>query len=485
MNSNYYIDNEIGLLEKVIVHRPDKGIGMIIPKKAQEWLYEDIVDIDIMQHEYDYFYKILLAFLDPEALHTCFRDEEKGYRHNDMYASSKVLDIQDVLARLLQHEALKTKIVASICGIEGCSFAIQQQLLNELPGQSALNAYELAEVLLSGILHYEENGKKTEKFIFPPIPNFVFTRDIGIMINDCFLLSKTAKQARARESVLVKYIAFYGLFHDNPDKIIEIADDDELFLLDEQEKSNQKITLEGGDVMMVAPGHLLVGCSERTSANGINKVIDHFLETPDSGIYKISVVALPHRREVMHIDTVLTPVKRNLWVIYDVFEKSMHNQAFYPVQKQGSDHDFPVTQYRLTPDGNISTCNYTSLKSLLIDISVDDFGCKKEEVQFVEGGDGIFPFNEREQWTDACNLLAVQEGVVIGYDRNYKTIESFRRKGFKIIHAVSFIEKLRKGEKPEDHIAGDTLIVLPSSELSRARGGSHCMSMPLKRSKIV
>ncbi len=83
----------------------------------------------------------------------------------------------------------------------------------------------------------------------------------------------------------------------------------------------------------------------------------------------------------------------------------------------------------------------------------------------------------------SCNLLALKEGVVLGYDRNDKTIEAFKDKGFDVIHAHELIEKLEKGEVTVEALE-DTLVLMPSSELSRARGGFHCMSMPLLRDEL-
>ncbi|CAF1232832.1 unnamed protein product, partial [Didymodactylos carnosus] len=113
----------------------------------------------------------------------------------------------------------------------------------------------------------------------------------------------------------------------------------------------------------------------------------------------------------------------------------------------------------------------------------EDLGCSKESVKFIYSGDNEFPYGAREQWTDSCNLLALKEGVVIGYDRNDKTVEAFKHAGFNVVKATDLLKQFESKEREPETLI-DTLILLPSSELSRARGGSHCMSLPLLRANI-
>lgn len=126
---------------------------------------------------------------------------------------------------------------------------------------------------------------------------------------------------------------------------------------------------------------------------------------------------------------------------------------------------------------------FDNLEDLLTDISVNDLH-STNPVQFIYSGNNEFPYDSREQWTDSCNLLAIKEGVVLGYDRNDKTIDAFRRLGFNIAEAADLIHALEQGEITIDSIK-DTLILFPSAELSRARGGFHCMSMPLMRDDVT
>ncbi len=487
MNTNQpiHVNSEIGTLRRLLVHSPDAGIGKIVPRKSEEWLYDDIVDIEKMRAEYKEYLKVLLWVLDPDKIrgrHTG-GDFFKPSNKDAYFNSDKVMDIERLLIRILEKEATKQRLVTHICASEECSFKITN-LLMELP------APQLARILISGVI----SDGDSDVFVFPPIPNFIFTRDIGIIINDHLLLTKPAEAAREREAIITKYIAYYELFKqdaangDFSDRVIELQED-KSFLLDDPKKRG---TVEGGDVMMVSPEHLVIGCSVRTSPSGVEKVIRQLFSR--NVLSKVSVVKIPPKRDYMHIDTVFTMVKRNMWIVFGKFaNKDTQTQIAATLQShkekaEDSNNEVVVTQFIRKPlaDGHydIETKALPSLEALLRQVCTVDYGCKEEEVDIVYCAGGRFPYDEREQWTDACNLLALKEGVVIGYDRNKETEKEFAKRGFNLMKTSTFIKQMEAGANLEEVLKGDTFLLLPSSELSRARGGSHCMSMPLLRDRV-
>ncbi len=468
------VNSEIGRLRRLMVHNPDNGLAKVIPSKAQDWLFEDIIHLDTMRrHEYDYYIKILLYFLDPDKIEGRLSEIDNPNKqrafydpsHPDYFNSDKVIDPQFLLSEILEHRELRIKLVASICAIEKTPYKLLDQLLGQ-------DSRTLAHTLISGIMPEGD-------IIFPPIPNFIFTRDIGIVINDHILLNRPAKLVRVRESLIMKYVFYnHPYFREYQDKIIELAEDEHQFFMNEGEEEANQITLEGGDVMVVHQSHLVIGCSERTSVRAVNKVIQTLFEK--NVVEKVSVIKVAKKRDFMHIDTIFTQIKRNIWVLFGALSK--RNKQFLAEDPLSSEvkHRPQIIQFH---KGRIKTpLHFEYLEDLLNDISQNDFK-SAEPTQFIYSGNGEFPFGLREQWTDSCNVLALQEGVVIGYDRNNKTAEAFEALGFEVINAKDLISQLEKGERNAQEIK-DMLILLPSAELSRARGGSHCMSMPLWREAV-
>ncbi|WP_407429774.1 arginine deiminase family protein [Arcticibacter sp.] len=472
--SEINVDSEIGRLRTVLIHSPDNGIGRVAPSKAQDWLFEDILHLDTVRKEYDYYVQVLLYFLDPEKLREKIRS---GDRQNHdrafykpgiqgFYASDRVLEIEKLLADILENEGIREKLCAAVCAIEGCSYNQQSDL-------NALEPARLARILISGSLQSGE-------MLFPPIPNLIFTRDLGIVINNYILLNKPAKKARNREALLARYICYnHPLFAAYRDHILEIPQQVQHFLRP-GEAPDEKATLEGGDVMVVSPNHVIIGCSERTSPSGVTQAMRLLFD--NHVVEKVTVVKIPHKRDYMHIDTLFTQVNRHTWVVLHSIcsgrNKIKGQPLEYLTEKKKPDQ-VQILQFKRNKD---EPKKFKSIESLLASVSLKDLGSTEEPV-FIYSGNDEFPHDEREQWTDSCNLLTLKDGVVLGYDRNDRTVEAFKASGFGVIHVEEFIEKMEAGETDINSLKS-TLILMPSAELSRARGGFRCMSMPLLRDPI-
>lgn len=542
-----YVTSEIGPLRRIMIHRPDIGIGKIIPTKFQDLMYDDIVHLPSMQKEYDEYIRILLYFLDPKKIEALNRQAPGGNTeddpdlldpsHPDFVDSDKVIDVQTVLGKLLAPKGadglpnpVRTRLISAICAIEECSYETEMQL-------HQLDSAQLAKTLITGLLPGAQKNPQIQKFLFPPVPNLVFTRDIGVVIQDHYVVSKACKLARKRESLLAKFIAYYHFFGQDQSKVIEMAQDSAFFLLDSKEQKRHQISLEGGDVMMISPRHVLIGVSERTTASAVNSFIHKIFSTGALQVEQITVIRIPRRREQMHIDTVFTQVKRNMWVLYGKFSevlkkekekkqvdyldklhhqreqnfveeteifqfyKYKHPQGYHPERNflLENPEDYALLNRDLHARG-LPACaaKPQGLEDLLRQLSIIEFRVPPQEVILLYSGNGIFPDDDREQWTDSCNLLALREGVVIGYNRNTITHQEFRKayqkhyrrqgkdlpagmaKGFEVVTAAELIRRFEAGEARPDSIR-DTLIELSSDELSRARGGSRCMSQPLQR----
>jgi arginine deiminase len=482
MSKNYsnklQVSSEIGRLRRLLVHSPDSGLGKVVPSKAQDWLFEDIVHLDtIRRKEYDFYTKLLLYFLDPKKIKGKLKnvDAEKNKRnfykpeHDDFFRSDRVVELQWLLADILQDHEIKLKLAASVCAIENCSYESQKELL-------VLDNVSLSKTFINGTI---DKGR----MIFAPIPNFIFTRDIGIVINDFILLNKPAKKARMREALIVRYIFFNHPFFKNYHKnVIELSDTHHHFLLP-KEADDKKVTLEGGDVMVISKDHILIGVSERTTMEAAHQTVNILFEK--NIVKKITIIKIPKKRDYMHIDTVFTQVKRNVWVMLGIFsKKAIKHEDDDAVQRilEGNKKDDKLKIIQFRKKDIERPKFFDNLEDLLVDISKNDM-LSKEQVKFIYSGNNEFPFDAREQWTDSCNLLALKEGVVLGYDRNDKTVEAFKENGFSIITAQELIEQMENDEIQVENLK-DLLILMPSAELSRARGGFHCMSMPLLRDDL-
>ena len=415
MRPRLNVHSEVAPLKKVIVHFPDDGIEIVTPSNALEFLYDDIVYLDRMRQEHTLFWNVIEAFI--------------GRRN--------VYDTENLLLEVLKKNKIaKSNLIDFVCIHEKCDENIKKAM-------QRLNNEDLVYTLFTG---YLERGNRQ---IFSPLPNYIFTRDIGVMVNDHVIICQAAKNARTRENIITRCIIyFHPVF-----KSVQIEKNSKI--IDLTKSGDDDITLEGGDIMMFDKDHLIVGVSERSTEKAFNYLKNLLFEK--NVITNIIKVVIPKDRTCMHIDTLFTQVSTNEYVTYEPFT----------LLNNGKIH------LSLYTKGTKKVKEFTNLKDCLKSIN--------PKIEFILCGGGESPYDEREQWTDGCNLVALKDGVAVAYERNPKTHEAFAQKGYKIIEGETIVSAYKNGIFHPDKVKR-TIIFIPSTELSRARGGPHCMTFPILRS---
>ena len=412
------VQSEIGKLEKVIVHAPDIGISRISPKDSDELLFDDIVYLPNMKIEHRIFVDVLKLFLGDE----------------------NVYEVEDLLRESLDYDSdIKGTIIEWIVDFE-------ELPTKYIPKFKSMSSDVLAKLFITGYYPPEDH------IFFDPIPNFIFTRDIAAMINDHVLITKAAKSARHRENFLTRCIFWaHPLFKPikHKGRVINLNHVDSF----PPSKKGEPICLEGGDVMIINRKNLLIGQSERTNAHTIRSLANVLFEKRI--VENVVQVTIPADRSFMHIDTIFTQINYNHIVAYKPIVIDGYSSYVNVLRANGQEEHYP------------SIADY-----FLNEINPN--------MQFILGGMGESPYQEREQWTDGCNLVALKPGVALAYDRNPRTELALKEHGYEIMTARNLITQVNQGDLDVAQIE-NTIITLPSNELARARGGSHCMTCPIER----
>jgi arginine deiminase len=417
------VTSEVGRLRKVLVHEPGPEVDNMVPSMMEELLFDDILYGDRA------------------------REEHARIRRTLQVLGIETVDAQDLLEDVLRDPAARAWTLDAMLPPSAASLRTR---LMDAPSE------DLATILVGGFRLPRgpaEAQAVTDLFAIPPLPNWCFQRDPQIVLGRGVLFSSMASAARAPETRLSR-----AIFRFHPDLAATPEWHEPLDL--EFERAHVAgaghACIEGGDVVVVSEDVVAVGLSERTNRLGIGDLANALAAREDGPRFLV-VVELPRRRAYMHLDTLFTPVDRDLALVYP------------PVILHGGSEHADVFEIDLRSD----PLAWAPRKDLLSCLARRGAGLEPIPC----GGDDPIA-QQREQWTDGANALALAPGVIAMYDRNRETLDELSRRSFRVVTA----EDLLLGRDEVDLDAHDRVcIAFSSHELSRARGGPHCLTHPLRR----
>ena len=394
-------------MRTVLLHRPGDELKRLTPRNSVELLFDGIPWLGRAQEEHDTFAAAL---------------RDRGV---------EVLYFFELLTAALEVPEARAEVLAATVAPAQVGPALAPVLREHL---QALSSDQLAEVLTAGLSYEEVTGAgeysamrsgvvarlaPPHSFIIPPLPNLLFTRDSSVWLDRQVAVTSPYMPARRREASLARAIYRYAprfagtpLLYGNASGL---------------SAAPPEAYLEGGDVLLLAPGVAAIGVGERTTPAGAETLAARALE---SGVVRV-VLAVPveQRRATMHLDTVCTMVDTDAVVMYPPIAHTL--QAF-PVTSAGVEGPRPFLA--------------AAAEAMGID-----------QLRVIETG--LDPVTaEREQWDDGNNTLAIAPRVVVAYERNVETNARLEEAGIEVVR-------------------------IPGSELGSGRGGPRCMSCPVARDR--